>query len=74
VAPTKVLSMMMGVWFATTFPGDLLAGYLGSLWSGMAKPHFFVMIAAVAGIGGVMAFVLMKPLNAVFEAERPRSD
>ena len=26
VAPARIISMMMGVWFATTFPGDILAG------------------------------------------------
>ena len=33
VAPARVLSMMMGVWLATSFTGGLLAGYLGSFWS-----------------------------------------
>ena len=48
VAPAKVLSMMMGVWFATTFPGDILAGWLGGFWSSMGKPQFFLMIASIA--------------------------
>jgi hypothetical protein len=44
----RALSMTMGIWFATTLPGDILAGYLGGFWSSMAKPGFFVMIALVA--------------------------
>ena len=46
--------MMMGLWFATTFPADILAGYLGGFWSSMAKTNFFLMIAAVAALGGVL--------------------
>jgi POT family proton-dependent oligopeptide transporter len=48
LAPAHMLSMMMGVWFAATLPGDILAGFLGGFWNRMAKPVFFLMIAAVA--------------------------
>ena len=29
--------MMMGLWFAATFPGDILGGWLGGFWSTMEK-------------------------------------
>src|SRR5712691_1440545 len=45
LAPARMLSTMMGVWFATTLPADILAGFLGGFWSSMAKPDFFLMIA-----------------------------
>ena len=48
VAPAGYASAVMGVWLATSFVGNFVAGWLGSFWSGMAKPGFFVMIAAVA--------------------------
>jgi POT family proton-dependent oligopeptide transporter len=60
-APVRIRSLMMGLWFATTLPADVLAGYLGSFWSSMAKPNFFLMIAAVAAIGAV-AIGAMSPL------------
>ena len=41
VAPARILSMMMGVWLATSFVGDFLAGYIGSFWSQTEKPVFF---------------------------------
>ena len=56
VAPARILSMMMGVWLATSFIGGFLAGYLGSFWSRMDKPAFFLMIAAIAAVAGVMIF------------------
>src|SRR6516164_8978742 len=42
VAPASHLSMMMGVWLAASFTGNFLQGYLGSFWSTMDKPAFFV--------------------------------
>ncbi|MGZ5817035.1 MAG: peptide MFS transporter, partial [Croceibacterium sp.] len=32
LAPARVLSLMMGLWFAATFPGDVLGGWLGGFW------------------------------------------
>ena len=56
VAPARVLSMMMGVWLATSFLGNLIAGWLGSFWSRTEKPVFFLIIAAVAAIAGTAIF------------------
>jgi len=56
VAPVRILSMMMGVWLATSFLGGFLAGWLGSFWSRMEKPEFFLMIAAIAAFAGVAIF------------------
>jgi proton-dependent oligopeptide transporter, POT family len=53
VAPTRMISMMMGAWFAATLPADILAGYLGGFWSWMAKEDFFLMIAAIAALASV---------------------
>ena len=43
-----MVSMLMGVWLATSFVGNFIAGWLGSFWSSMDKPTFFLMIAGVA--------------------------
>jgi POT family proton-dependent oligopeptide transporter len=56
VAPARILSMMMGVWLATNFAGGFLAGFLGSFWSRMGKPEFFLMIAAIAALAGTAIF------------------
>jgi POT family proton-dependent oligopeptide transporter len=56
VAPIRILSMMMGVWLATSFIGGFLAGWLGSFWSRMDKPEFFLMIAAIAACAGAAIF------------------
>jgi POT family proton-dependent oligopeptide transporter len=65
VAPAHCLSMMMGVWLATSFYGSFLAGYLGSFWSSMGKSDFFLMIAIIAGLAGVAVLAFNRPLKAM---------
>jgi POT family proton-dependent oligopeptide transporter len=54
VAPARLISLMMGVWLATSFTGGFLSGYIGSFWSRMAKPEFFLLVAGVAALAGVI--------------------
>ena len=68
VAPARVLSMMMGVWLATSFTGGLLAGYLGSFWSSMGKSDFFMMIAIVAALAGIAVLAVARPVNRALQA------
>jgi len=58
VAPARLISLMMGVWLATSFTGGFLSGYIGSLWSRMTKPEFFLLVAGVAAVAGVMIWGL----------------
>jgi proton-dependent oligopeptide transporter, POT family len=67
VVPAGFLSMMMGVWLATSFYGGFLAGYLGSFWSGMAKQDFFLMIAIIAALAGVAVVSFHRPLKAILK-------
>jgi POT family proton-dependent oligopeptide transporter len=53
-APARLISLLMGVWLATSFNGGFLAGYIGSFWSRMEKPEFFLLVAGVAAVAGVM--------------------
>jgi proton-dependent oligopeptide transporter, POT family len=67
VAPARYVSMMMGFWLATSFIGNFGAGYLGSFWSSMAKPDFFLMIAAVAIAAGLVIWAFDRPLRAALQ-------
>ena len=58
LAPAKVLSLMMGLWFAASLPGDILGGWLGGLWSTMRKPQFFLMIALAPALAGLALYAL----------------
>jgi POT family proton-dependent oligopeptide transporter len=63
LAPTRILSMMMGVWLATSFTGGFLSGYIGSYWSRMEKPEFFLMVAGIAALAAAMILACRWPLK-----------
>jgi len=67
VAPASLLSMMMGVWLATSFVGGFLAGYLGAFWSSMTKDHFFLMLAAISAGAGLIIALLIRPLRGTLQ-------
>jgi POT family proton-dependent oligopeptide transporter len=67
VAPVRLLSMMMGVWLATSFFGNFLAGYLGSFWSRMDKADFFLMLAAISAVAGLMIVGMHRPLRGILK-------
>ena len=67
IAPKTLLSMMMGVWLATSFVGGFLAGYLGTFWSTMDKAHFFLMLALISSAAGVAIMLLRRPLRPVLQ-------
>ena len=63
VAPARMVSMLMGVWLATSFVGNLIAGWLGSFWAGMDKTMFFLMIAGIAFVAGAVILAFDRPLK-----------
>ncbi len=65
VAPRKIQSMMMGVWFLSSFFGNYGAGYLGTFYDKMSKDSFFFMLALLGVGSGVVFFLLKKPLHKV---------
>ncbi|MBX9775101.1 MAG: peptide MFS transporter [Xanthobacteraceae bacterium] len=64
VSPGRVVSTMMGVWFLTSFFGNLIGGWLGSFWSVMDKSAFFLMIAGVSAVAGLVILMFNRPLRA----------
>jgi proton-dependent oligopeptide transporter, POT family len=58
VAPVSMLSLMMGLWLASDFIGNLLVGYLGTFWSSMSPTPFFLMLAAIAAAAGILIALL----------------
>lgn len=67
LAPLKLASMMMGVWFLSSFFGNYLSGYLGTFWEKMPKEMFFLLMSALALGAGLVFFILLKPLNKAME-------
>jgi POT family proton-dependent oligopeptide transporter len=67
VAPARVASAMMGIWFIANFMGNLLDGYLGSFWSRMDKVDFFLMIGGIAFAAAIAIAAFNRPLKPILK-------
>jgi proton-dependent oligopeptide transporter, POT family len=67
LAPARMVSMLMGLWLATSFPGNFIAGWLGSFWSSMERSMFFIMIAGIATVAGAVILAFDRPLRGVIK-------
>lgn len=65
VAPARIASMMMGVWFLANFIGNYMTGYLGTFWEKIPHQQFFLMMTSIAVIAGLVLFALGRPLNKI---------
>ncbi len=65
VAPTRMLSMMMGMWLMSSFFGNYLAGYLGMFYETMPKDVFFGMLAAMGVAIGLVFFAAESKMKKV---------
>jgi len=63
IAPARIVSMMMGVWFLSSFFGNYLSGYLGTFWEKMPKEQFFLLMFGLSFAAGLAFFALLKPLQ-----------
>jgi POT family proton-dependent oligopeptide transporter len=63
VAPARIVSLMMGVWFLSSFFGNYLSGFLGTFWERMPKERFFLLMSGLSFAAGVLFFVLRGPLK-----------
>ena len=57
LAPARFMSMMMGMWLASSFLGNYMAGILGMLYSTMSQNAFF-MVFAVLGCSVGLFFLI----------------
>lgn len=64
VAPPRIVSMMMGMWFLSSFIGNYLSGYLGTFYEVMPKSDFFGLMAGLAVAAALAMGAFNKPLKA----------
>jgi POT family proton-dependent oligopeptide transporter len=62
-APIQVRATLMGAAFLSTSIGDFLVGWLGGFYEQMTPTAFWAMHAGIAAAGGVLAFILRRPLK-----------
>ena len=65
VAPARIASMMMGIWFLSSFFGNYLSGFLGSFWERMPREAFFLMLAGLGLCGAIAIRLLGRPLERI---------
>jgi POT family proton-dependent oligopeptide transporter len=63
VAPARVVSMMMGVWFLSSFFGNYLSGYVGTFYGRMPREGFFLLLAALGVAAGLAILAFNRPLK-----------
>jgi len=73
VSPPQILSMMMGLWFITSFTGNQLQGYIGSFFSRMDKVSFFLLCAGLGLVAAVLTWIFERPLRSIIETKMART-
>ena len=67
VAPARIVSMMLGMWFLSSFAGNFLSGAIGVLYTRWSPEAFFALLTAL-GIGtGLAIWAFNKPLRGALE-------
>lgn len=58
ISPPRLVSMLMGMWFLSSFFGNYLSGYIGSYYERIPQDSFFLLLAVMAGLTslGIFAF------------------
>lgn len=69
LAPARFMSMMMGMWLASSFLGNYLAGILGMLYSKMSQNSFFLVFAILGISVGVFFLIADSKLKHVVGKE-----
>jgi POT family proton-dependent oligopeptide transporter len=63
VAPARIVSMMMGMWFLSSFFGNYLSGYLATYAHKMPGSVFFALLGAIALATGMLMIGIRRPLK-----------
>ena len=74
ISPPKIVSLMMGMWFVSSFFGNYMSGLLGTLWEKMSKGAFFAMLSGLSVATGVVMILLMVPLKRAIGDENAKEE
>jgi len=68
-APARIVSMMMGMWFLSSFFGNYLSGFLGTYYDKVAKTAFFGWMGVLGVIAALAIFAVQRPLQRAIAAK-----
>jgi len=63
LAPARVGSLMMGVWFVSISVGNYLGGRLASVYGTLPVPVLFSLVAGFSIVAGLCLFLIAKPVT-----------
>jgi amino acid/peptide:H+ symporter len=65
VAPARIVSMMMGMWFLSSFLGNYLSGFIGTFYEDktLSADAFFILLTVLGVVTGLAMFAFNKPLK-----------
>jgi len=63
VSPTRIVGMMMGVWFLSNAFGNKLAGWAAGFFSTTPLETLFSVVAGILLVAALVMFALVKPLR-----------
>jgi proton-dependent oligopeptide transporter, POT family len=69
LAPKRIASLMMGVWFVSISVGDYLSGKLASVYDTMPLPQLFGTVGASAIVLGAILALFYKPMKQLIGSE-----
>jgi POT family proton-dependent oligopeptide transporter len=63
LAPARVVSQMMGIWFLATAEGNFIGGQVAGVFEKFPLPQIFGSVAGVCAVFTLIAVVLIRPLK-----------
>jgi POT family proton-dependent oligopeptide transporter len=66
LAPKRFAATTIAAWFFCSFTGNLLSGVIGAAWESVSPQGFFLLMAAIAGVSGLL-------LHGIHRIHRERS-
>jgi proton-dependent oligopeptide transporter, POT family len=67
VAPVRMVSMLMGMWFLSSFLGNFLSGAIGVLYTRWSKDAFFLFLTLLGVALGLAMLAVRRPLKAAMD-------
>jgi POT family proton-dependent oligopeptide transporter len=67
LAPARVASLMMGVWFLADSVGNYIGGRVASVYNTFPLPELFAIVAGFTILAGLVMAVLIRPIKKLME-------
>lgn len=58
LAPKRFAATTIAAWFFCSFTGNLLSGVIGAVWERMSPPTFFLLMAAICIVSGLLLLAI----------------